>query len=218
MPEDNIKAEIGGLEQNVAMPNRYGIGGTTTVGGFLSIQLDKGQNPDAQWAFRENEARIPPDTILDPLSQVAYTENPLPIELAGTPVYLPLKLTNANPDRPTISTSQTVEDKINRYYNDAIIQYDDNGTSKSFHLYAPDDVASLLLDNYAPPGQTFNDPPELEQFLQKYQTMLQDETLEKRMSHYNQNWEENNQTILDALNNQNGLEMQQILWDVYDFT
>jgi hypothetical protein len=42
--------------------------------------------------------------------------------------------------------------------------------------------------------------------------------LEKRMSHYNLEWEEKNQTILDALQGNNGLEMQQILWNVYDFS
>jgi len=216
MPEDNIKVNIGGLEQNVDIPKRYQIG-SSVVGTFLSVDLDKGGS-NGEWQWRENEAPIPADTIIDNDNQVAYTEDPLPLELAGTPVYLPLKLTNVNPDRPLMSVRQTVEDKINRYYNDALIQYDDNGTTKQMHLYSPDDVASIVLDNYVPEAHQFLGSSELEQFLDKYQSMLQDETLEKRMSHYNQNWEENNQTILDALNSQNGLEMQQIIWNVYDFT
>ena len=219
MPEDNIKAEIGGLEQNVAVPNRYRID-TSVVGTFLSVALDKGGST-GEWQWRENEAPIPPDTIIDNVGQAAGTSYPLPLESAGTPVYLPLKLTNVNPARPLMSTSQTVEDKINRYYNDALIQYDDNGTNKQIHLYSPDDGATSLLENlfeYLPGSYAINDASELQQFLQNFETMNNDASLEKRMSHYNQNWEENNQIILDALNNQNGLQMQQILWNVYDFT
>ena len=139
-----------------------------------------------------------------------------PLTASDGPEYsIPLKLKALDSD---YEHWFSIEDKINRYYNDALIQYDDNGTTKQMHLYSPDDVADIVLDNYVPGTYTFDEPPELEQFLQNYQSMLQDETLEKRMSHYNQNWEENNQIILDALNNQNGLQMQQILWNVYDFT
>ena len=139
-----------------------------------------------------------------------------PLTSSHGPEYsIPLRLKALDSDFEHLFS---IDEKVNQYYNDVSIQYLDNGQQKEIMLYAPDDAASLIINNYSPGFYSFNTSTELQQFLSDYTQVIAEPTLEKRMSHYNLEWEEKNQTILDALNNTNGLEMQQILWNVYDFS
>ncbi len=48
MPEDNLKADIDGLEQNVDLPDRYLVS-AAVAGAALTVDLNRGSNTTGEW-------------------------------------------------------------------------------------------------------------------------------------------------------------------------
>ena len=64
MPEDNIKAIIDGLEQNVDLPDRYLVS-AAVAGAALTVDLNKGGNTTGEWQLEPDETPSPLDVVID---------------------------------------------------------------------------------------------------------------------------------------------------------
>lgn len=149
-------------------------------------------------------------------ANLIYSNDPL-TSSHGREYTIPIKLST-----PGTSFSQEFEisDAVNRYFNEVLVVYDNNGTQENFTMYSPDESGETLLENIAPYGNspiTISTPTELAQFKTNYES--QDFISQKpRMSNYNYDWENKDQTILDSLNGANGLSLTGINWVTYDYT
>ncbi len=208
MVEDNFIANLG---ENVPLPREYLI--THLVEGvIISVEINRG-NTNYTWQQSGDSTPLP--TLLDTQGQLAYSTQPLDPSHIGQTLHIPLKLVD---ETELIETEQNIVDKVNQYFNEAVLIYVDNGTPEQLTFYGPDESGTTQLNNIAnyEPGTHSVLLANLTDFVNNYNTLRADPTLPTRMSHYNQDWENIDQIIYDASNN-NDLTFDQVIWNVYNF-